>query len=84
MVSTTAGHFSRHAIGAAETYDIYLEYSIPLGMCTYVLKRVISHISGELQDRFCIDLGVMRVVVAFCPFSSDFINSKLLNSVSER
>ena len=48
-----------------------------------LLKRVISHISGELQVRFGHDqLGVMRVVVAFCPSSPDFMDVKLLNSVS--
>ena len=48
-----------------------------------LLKRVISHISGELQARFGHDqLGVMRVVVSFCPSSPDFMDVKLLNSVS--
>ena len=48
-----------------------------------LLKRVISHISGELQARFDHDqLGVMRIVVAFCPSSPDFMDVKLLNSVS--
>ena len=47
------------------------------------LKRVISQISGELQTRFSHDQqGVMRVVVAFCPSSPDFMDVQLLNSVS--
>ena len=48
-----------------------------------LLKRVISQISGELHARFSHDQqGVMRVVVAFCPFRPDFMDVKLLNSVS--
>ena len=50
-----------------------------------LLKRVIGHISGELQARFSHDQqDVMRVVSAFCPSSPNFLNMDLLNKVSER
>ena len=50
-----------------------------------LLKRVIGHISGELQARFSHDQqDVMRVVSAFCRSSPNFLNMDLLNKVSER